>query len=598
MENQATEYLKYADLAKVAYADLTKGMTKQAMIDELSKDRGAQGDQLFTVEEAKKIADKYMVSDSVWDPVSGAYAAILAERNPDGTAGSKTMVIRGTELTDMGDIAAGIDIATLGVTSNGQYNAIKEFYDNAVESGIIGAGEKIDVTGHSLGGYLATSFTLLNSNAVGHAYTYNSPGMLGAVLQLMTHSGMLPENLPYSQITNIAASQLPVHISGYGILIGGIVELPGRSHSIQSIIDTLSRPGAYYAPDDSLSWWPIDLLTNIRDLFTTAQTIVDPIILDLDGDGVETTGVKAGVYFDQDGNGFAEQTGWAKSEDGLLVLDRNGNGTIDNGRELFGDQTLMADGTRAANGFQALAELDGNADGKIDVNDAAYAKLKVWQDVDGNGYSSPSELKTLSEVGVGSINTGYTDSTLVDANGNAHKQVGFYTKTDGSTGTATNVWFKTDKMFAIANEWLDVPEDMIDLPDLRGAGNVYDLHQAMVRDSSGQLKLLVQQFIAATDPVIRTSLMDEILFKWTESDVVPSTSRGSLFDARKLVTLEKFIGENFRLGTSPNPGTTSINPLNDAYKILSESMYSQLMAQTHLKLSLYTHLTLPTTPYV
>ncbi|MEW6620494.1 MAG: hypothetical protein AB1422_14355 [bacterium] len=86
---------------------------------------------------------------------------------------------------------------------------------------------------------------------------------------------------------------------------------------------------------------------------------------------METTHVKDGAYFDHDGNGFAEQTGWAGTDDGILVRDINGNGAIDDGKELFGDQTLLGDGTRASNGFQALAELDDNLDGKIDAGDAA-----------------------------------------------------------------------------------------------------------------------------------------------------------------------------------------------------------------------------------
>jgi len=328
----------------------------------------------------------------------------------------------------------------------------------------------------------------------------------------------------------------------------------------------------------------------IRMLFSSAETVMSPIILDLDGDGVETTGVKSGAYFDHDGNGFAEQTGWANRDDGLLVFDKNGNGTIDSGQELFGDQTLLANGSRAANGFLALAELDGNADGKIDVSDAAYDNLKIWQDVDGDGYSTPSELKTLSELGIVSINTGFTESKVVDANGNAHKQIGSYLKMDGSTGTATDVWFKADKMFTIVEEGLDVPADIVALPDLRGSGNVYDLHQAMVRDTSGQLQSLVRQFIAAADPAVRSGLMDQIFFKWTGSEGISPTSRGPFFDARKLVTLEKILGENFVQDSNPAPGPGAVHPLNDAYKTLSESTYGQLMAQTHLK-DLYAQIT-------
>jgi len=329
---------------------------------------------------------------------------------------------------------------------------------------------------------------------------------------------------------------------------------------------------------------------SVRDLFNMAEITTSPIILDLDGDGVETTAMQSGVNFDHDGNGFIERTGWVKSDDGLLVLDKDGNGTIDTGKELFGDQTLLTNGTKAANGFQALAELDGNADGKIDSSDAAYASLIIWQDADGNGYSSADELKTLSELGIASINTGYTDSTLVDANGNAHKQVGSYTKADGTTGTTTDVWFKADKMDTVVREWLDVPADIAALPDLQGCGNVYSLHQAMVRDTSSQLKSLIEQFIAATDPAIRTGLMDQILFKWTGSDGIAPGSRGGMFDARKLAVLENFCGENFLQETNPNPWSGSTPFLSDAYTILVKSMYGQLMAQSHLK-DLYSQIT-------
>jgi len=76
-----------------------------------------------------------------------------------------------------------------------------------------------------------------------------------------------------------------------------------------------------------------------------------PIILDLDGDGIETIGYKEGAYFDHDGNGFAEETGWASSDDGILALDRNGDGLINNGKELFGDNTFLINGPKGFEWF-------------------------------------------------------------------------------------------------------------------------------------------------------------------------------------------------------------------------------------------------------
>jgi hypothetical protein len=237
--------------------------------------------------------------------------------------------------------------------------------------------------------------------------------------------------------------------------------------------------------------------------FNDAKNTISPIALDLNGDGIQTTGVEDGAYFDHDKNGFAEQTGWVSPEDGLLVRDLDGNGQIDSGRELFGNQTSLANGYTAANGYQALAELDSNHDGQIDAADSAYVTLQIWQDSNGDGYSSANELHTLAEVGVQSVSTAYTADTLTDVQGNAHRQAGTYTTTIGETRAAEDIWFQVDNTYTLATEWLDVPADIAALPDLAGYGNVYDLHQAMVRDTTGELKGLVEQFETETTQVER-----------------------------------------------------------------------------------------------
>ncbi|MFN3716744.1 MAG: hypothetical protein ACK4R8_08485, partial [Thiobacillus sp.] len=111
----------------------------------------------------------------------------------------------------------------------------------------------------------------------------------------------------------------------------------------------------------------------------------DPILLDLDGDGLETVGLASNVYFDHDGDGVLTKTGWAGKDDALLVWDRNANGTIDTGAELFGDFTPLPNGTLAPNGFAALAALDSNGDGILDASDPAFAELKLWRDVSQDG---------------------------------------------------------------------------------------------------------------------------------------------------------------------------------------------------------------------
>nr|MDA8124879.1 hypothetical protein [Deltaproteobacteria bacterium] len=349
-----------------------------------------------------------------------------------------------------------------------------------------------------------------------------------------------------------------------------------------TMVDILLKGRAYLDLGDR------KVLITSRDIFTSAKTTPvprrsDPLILDLDGDGVETIASNAGAYFDHDGNGFSEQTGWVSSDDGMLVLDRNSDSVINDGSELFGDQTILKSGRKAANGFEALTELDDNGDGKIDSSDAAYTQLRVWQDIDRNGYSATDELFTLDELGISSINTGSSITNVTDAQGNTQTRTGTYTRSDGTVATVANVNLKRDTMYTIANEWLDVPAEIAALPDLQGYGNVYGLHQAMVRDTTGQLKSLVEQFTTATNVAARNSLMEQILFKWTGSDTTNPTSRGSNIDARKLAALEKFFGESFAGVTGPNPFTESATLLIDSYNGLSEMYYAQLMSQTHLK---------------
>ena len=92
---------------------------------------------------------------------------------------------------------------------------------------------------------------------------------------------------------------------------------------------------------------------------------------------------------------------------------------------------------------------------------------------------------------------------------------GSYTTTNGQTRAATDVWFGVNNMHSIAEEWLEVPDDIAALPNLQGYGKVYDLHQAMARDNSGTLKDLVSQFVNAGPTADHRALLEQIIFHWT-----------------------------------------------------------------------------------
>lgn len=141
-----------------------------------------------------------------------------------------------------------------------------------------------------------------------------------------------------------------------------------------------------------------------------AVNAASPLVIDLNADGVGSYKLKNGVYFDLDNNGFKEKTAWTHYQDGLLALDLNGNGTIDNGAELFGNHTQLANGSLAANGFEALAQYDDNKDGVINNKDKIWKNLLVWQDKVNDGVSQTDELTKIAKIGITEIDLGYKNS--------------------------------------------------------------------------------------------------------------------------------------------------------------------------------------------
>jgi hypothetical protein len=158
----------------------------------------------------------------------------------------------------------------------------------------------------------------------------------------------------------------------------------------------------------------------------------DPLVLDIAGDGLDLTKAGEGATFDINADGKLDQTAWVQGDDAFLVFDKNQNGKIDDGTELFGDQN------GADNGFIELAKHDNNKDRVINRQDSVYKALKLYQDLNGNGKIENNELKSLDQMGIKALNLNFVHMNQ-QINGNSLILNGSFMREDGSEGQLADV---------------------------------------------------------------------------------------------------------------------------------------------------------------
>ncbi|HEY2913760.1 MAG TPA: hypothetical protein VGK21_10410 [Candidatus Angelobacter sp.] len=226
----------------------------------------------------------------------------------------------------------------------------------------------------------------------------------------------------------------------------------GRSVTVNDLCDTITNPQNAFETVTTTLNVPTPTPTpsspqcdsDTGDGFTRNQGAplnCSPIVVDLTGDGFSLTDAQHGVMFDIAGTGVPIQIAWTSqgSRNAFLALDRNHNGMIDNGLELFGNFTLQPK-SATPNGFSALAEFDklengGNGDGIIDERDAVFPHLVLWVDENHDGISQSNELHSLPELGVFSLSFTYKESRRQDEFGNVFRfkaKVNVHNKDDDS----------------------------------------------------------------------------------------------------------------------------------------------------------------------
>ncbi len=291
----------------------------------------------------------------------------------------------------------------------------------------------------------------------------------------------------------------------------------------------------------------INSIRNQKEEYVAAgvvEPVKDPVVIDLGEDGIHIIPKDEGVNFDIDSNGYAEKTEWISAEDGFLAVDINGNGTIDNGAEMFTNYTGLPDGTNAMNGFEALAIYDSNNDSFIDSDDLNFDRMLIWTDVNQNGISETGELKTFSELNVEYINLNTKE-----------------TRISNDYAKLYEFWFEVDSTDSTHN-------------GNPTSGNIPNFWDMIISDD--EICDLYCRFSMTRSIYEKRSIVREILYKITGADQIETDSRGTNIDARNLHVVEQFMGYEFSGISGSDPNSAAAVILNEIMTDIEDDYYTMI----------------------
>ncbi|MCQ8895792.1 hypothetical protein NQT62_04985, partial [Limnobacter humi] len=384
--------------------------------------------------------------------------------------------------------------------------------NSAVRSGALKTLNKLGWAGD----FIALGFVVKDANA---AYSSGNKAAGDKIVKdwAIDFAGGLAGGLSAAKLT--ASALAPLYLAGPAgaVIAGGLTLIAGvfggilGSMGATALSDTFSND------------------TGAAGLAGATPPRRDPLALDLDCDGIETLGTQDGVrvLFDHDADGVKTGTGWLRPDDGWLVFDKNGNGTIDSGRELFGVDTMKKNGALATDGFDALADHDANADGVINSSDQVFANLKIWRDLNQDGISQSGELFALSALGITSIGVTSNPTNRNLGNGNVETATGAFTRSNGTTGAtsetsgaAVNLDLLVDSFYSEFTDKIALTDQAKALFDLKGAGRVRNLSEAI--SLSADLGNLVASYATQTTRQNQLNLLDSFVEKWSSTSAMKS----------------------------------------------------------------------------
>lgn len=339
-------------------------------------------------------------------------------------------------------------------------------------------------------------------------------------------------------------------------LVNAIKDIPD---ALGNFLSKLPNTLADFLPNSLAGWVP-----GVMAPYGTGEAQISPIVLDVDASGtIELVALNAAgsVLWDIDQDGFREVSGWITGGDGLLCIDLNSDGIINDHGELFG----------GANGYNTLDAYDTNNNNTITSADTQFGDLRVWVDSNADGYSQSTELHTLSSLGITSIATTYSNVNYDIAGNHVSYQSTFVM--NGNTYTSVDAFFSYDNVNSEYGGDYTLDVRTLFLPDLRGYGALPDLHIAMSEDET--LLDMVHDLTLSYADAALTDLQElqndvmAILYRWAGVDGVSPTSRGLYFNGQDLGFLEAFMDDGF----NQYPGNV-YDPWPNASVYLREALYN------------------------